>query len=110
MRQPTPKPKPLPTPQPTALAHNPTEEEFAYWCESPITQWVAKAFGIMAETQTVAWTALMRERTPDASLLLLQKVEYQVRADAYSAFLETQYMDYLKTNDPKEWEEKYGKA
>lgn len=106
MRKPVSQPKPLPTPQPTTLRHNPTADEFAMWCQHPVTEWVAKAYAIGVDANTASWTAMMNnDATPDD--LLRAKIEFQTRADAYSAFLQSTHANYLSTNDPKEYRELY---
>lgn len=107
MRQPQPIPKRLPAPIPTDARHSPTADEFEMWTQHPVTRWVAKAYGAGVDANVLAWADLLSQ-TKTAEELMLARIELQTRSDAYAAFLQTTYADYLKTNDPKEWIETYG--
>lgn len=71
----------------------PTKEEFIVWCESPVTQFVALAWKIGADGQKEVWTQLSWE-SGEANPTTL--IELRTREDAYKAFLESNYEDYLK--------------
>lgn len=98
----TPKspPPPNPTPKPNYAASVPDREDFAAWCEHPVTRFVAEAMEAGAKAQEAEWMRLTwvdgaqdRNGVPvDTSRLLL---ELRTRSDAYRAFLETSWSDYV---------------
>lgn len=81
--------KPTPS-HPLAI---PTEDEFLIWCESPVTQFVALAYKIGFEGQKEAWLEMSWIGKDNNSEAL---IELKTREDAYKAFLECGYEDYLK--------------
>jgi hypothetical protein len=87
-------------PQPETRPIVPTEEEFAAWAEQPVTRFVAQAFALGAEIQRQAWLAASWANGEADPLKLM---ELRTRADAYRAFLETTWADYLKTVNPEAW-------
>lgn len=99
-----PRPK---TPVPANVSLVPTEEEFAVWCEHPVTRWVAAAYAKGVEANRQAWLAKswQEARTDDAAAMIAMRNELFTRADTYQAFLETSWADYLNTNNPEAWEE-----
>lgn len=98
---------PLATPKPEARL-TPTADEFAAWCEQPVTRWVAAAFAHSATAAVDEWTNLLSFGKPE-NLALAQK-ELRTRADAYLAFLQTNHARYLQILDPQAWKETYGEA
>lgn len=74
--------KPKPDPKPLV----PHPEDFAAWCEHPVTKFVAAAFVAGAAKQRDAWMSTSWSGgKADAEKL----IEFRTRADAYSAFMET---------------------
>lgn len=84
----SPRPKPeVGTPPP------PHPEDFAVWCENPVTRFVARAFLAAAEAQKAAWT----ESSWGAGKLdPIDHAALRARADAYMAFLETPLERYIE--------------
>jgi hypothetical protein len=80
-----------PKPDPKALIPHP--EDFAAWCEHPITRFMATAWQRGAELQQLAWVETSW-RKGNADPLELNTL--RTRADAYMAFLETGLNDYAK--------------
>ncbi len=80
-------------PKPDPKARVPDPEDFAVWCEHPITRFVATVWQIASEAQRDEWTALSWG-TGVADPLIL--TELRTRADAYRAFLETGLEQYAK--------------
>ncbi len=83
----------------------PTEEEFAIWCDHPVTQWVAAAHKDMADRNRVAWIEVSwtSDATVDPDQLLILREQHFCRADAYMALLQSDYLDYLNINNLEEW-------
>ena len=71
----------------------PTKDEFIVWCESPVTQFVALAYKIGAEAQKEDWL-IKSWNGGDSNPMEL--IRCKTREDAYQAFLEADYDDYLK--------------
>lgn len=88
-----PKPEPGPVPKPDFSANAPHPEDFAAWCEHPVTRFVAAAFLSAAKKQQEAWIA-GSWLTGEAPPMLLN--ELRTRADAYNAFLETGLSRYVE--------------
>lgn len=86
-----------PTPKADAQAQVPHPEDFAAWCEHPVTRFVAAAWMHAAQAQCEAWMAASwSQGVADPAKL----IELRTRADAYSAFTETgldQYAALLET-------------
>ena len=110
MAQPMPRPDAPPsfetvTPQPTRSMVVPTPEEYAAWASHPVTEWVARCYAQMAEAQQAAWLTnswQASSRTPeDVRLLADMLIELRTRADAYRAFIETNWRDYVRASRPK---------
>ena len=77
----------------------PDPEEFAAWRDHPVTQWVAQAYGKMAEIQRQAWVEATwdaGEHLPEAAL-----VELRTRADAYRSMAECDYSDLVSIHEPE---------
>lgn len=71
----------------------PSDEEFAAWCEHPVTRFVAACHAKAAEQQREAWSsASWGNGHADPNAL----IELRTRADAYMAFLETPLEAYVK--------------
>lgn len=69
----------------------PDPEDFAQWCEHPMTRFVATAFAAAAEAQRRAWLARSWEHgEADQNKL----TELRTRADAYLALLQTPLSAY----------------
>ena len=65
-----------------------TEEEFEAWCEHPVTRFVAAAYQQAAEEQREGWLrASWDGGEADPKTLVMLKT----RADAYRAFVETDW-------------------
>jgi len=80
-----------PKPDPKALIPHP--EDFAAWCEHPVTRFVASVWAKAALKQRDAWTEMSWESGQVDPIAL---TELRTRADAYRAFLETGLDDYAK--------------
>lgn len=74
--------------------HTPTEDEFAAWCEHPVTRFVAAGWERAADLQVDAWSDAFLSAPPDTDLNT-KRLELVTRADAYMAFLETTLSDYV---------------
>ena len=74
----------------------PSPEDFAAWCDHPVTRFVATAFRDAALVQKQAWTdASWKAGKADA----LQLAELRTRADAYNAMFQTtlpQFAEFIK--------------
>ena len=71
----------------------PTRDEFVVWCESPVTQFVALAYKIGADLQKEDWI----KKTWDGGCVdPMELAKNKTREDAYNAFLQAAYEDYLK--------------
>ena len=78
-------------PKPDPKATSPSPEDWAQWCEHPITRFVALAWEAAALKQRDEWvTNSWNSGEPDQLVL----IELRARADAYMAFLETGLDDY----------------
>lgn len=92
-RLPQPDRGPTPSPQPPT-AVGPTAEEFEEWCENPVTRFVAHAYRIGADACALKWSqSSWTAGQCDPALL----AELRTRADAYEAFLHTNWSDYAAT-------------
>lgn len=78
-------------PKPDLSGHEPTADEFAAWCEHPVTRFVAKAYEAAAEKQREEW---IKVSWGGGKMDPLLHTELRTRADAYMAFLETGIDDY----------------
>lgn len=76
----------------------PTEDEFLVWCESKVTQFVALAHKVGSEAQKEAWMQMSWNEGVVSNDAL---IELRTREDAYKAFLECGYLDYLKLVEQK---------
>jgi hypothetical protein len=80
------EPKAPALPKPDFNAKPPHPEDFAAWCEHPVTRFVAACYVKSAQKQGEHWLeASWGAGNPDAALL----TELRARADAYNAFTET---------------------
>lgn len=86
------------TPTPGHPLAIPTKDEFIIWCESGVTQFVALAYKIGAELQKEDWIKRSWEGGQSDPLSLMQ---CKTRQDAYLAFLQANYEDYLKIVNEK---------
>lgn len=100
--------QPLSVPKPHVVNHSPTADEFASWCEHPVTRWVASAYEAGIQANIAAWRGMLDGGKTET--LAMDRIELRTRADAYRAFLETNHADYLRLIDPKEWMKTYGEA
>lgn len=82
--------KPTPAKVPFEL---PTKEEFQVWCEHPCTSFVALAYRIYGELQKEDWIKTSWETGLVDPIKL---AECKAREDAYNAFIECGYEQYLK--------------
>lgn len=73
--------------------HVPQPEEFAAWCEHPVTRYVAAAHAAAAELQRHQWLKMSWSAEP---LNEVARAELRARADAYRAFYETDLQHYMK--------------
>jgi hypothetical protein len=97
---------PRKAPVPGNIALVPTVDEFATWCEHPVTRWVAAAYAASAEQNKQQWlAATWNDDLVPPEKLALMRVEYFTRADAYKSFLATAWEDYLHTNNFEAWNE-----
>jgi len=80
-------------PKPDRLAVTPHAEDFAAWCEHPVTRFVAGAFEQSAHAQRDAWTEMSWRA---GQLDPIKHAELRARADAYMAFLETGLERYVE--------------
>jgi hypothetical protein len=71
----------------------PDDEEFAAWCQHPVTRFVALAHQTAAEQLKAQWTTLSWRSEP--TLDPIHHATLYARADAYSAFLEASLQNYL---------------
>jgi hypothetical protein len=97
----------LPTPTPTDVRHNPSADEFALWCAHPVTRWVAKAYALGIAANERLWESALRDGSPTAEHLNMLRKEIHTRVDAYEAFLQSTYANYLATVDPETFKENY---
>ena len=79
----------------------PTEEEFRAWQDHPVTQFVAEAYRIKAEAQRAAWGRMLDYPATSPQALQSERDVLKTREDAYNAFLETTFADYLAVVDPQ---------
>ena len=79
------------TPKPDRHAKPPTAEEFAVWCELPVTRWVAARYEAQALACREAWT---RESWDGGAANPEKLAELRVRADCYMAFMQTNWNRY----------------
>jgi hypothetical protein len=86
-------------PQPNwpSVGNTPTEDEFATWCEDPVTRFVTTAFLRMAEEQRRAWEAASWLGGEANEKLL---IELRTRADAYAAIYQTTWEQYVGAIKP----------
>lgn len=73
----------------------PSDEEFAQWCENPVTMFVATAFKKMAEDEKQRWLDAVWHAptaTPDVNRLLS---EAKVRSEAYKIFITAKKEHYV---------------
>lgn len=70
----------------------PTQEEFFVWCENPVTQFVALAWKTAGELQKEDW---IKKSWEGGNADPVELVKCKVREDAYLAFLQSGYEDYL---------------
>ena len=80
----------VPLPDPNCAI--PDDEDFAQWCEHPITRFVASAYQRAAEKQREEWMQISWEQNRTDPLLL---TELRTREDAYNAFLQTVKEGYV---------------
>ena len=69
----------------------PTKDEFIIWCQSPVTQFVARAYETAAVLQKEDWLQKSWEGGQSDPLSL---AICKTREDAYLAFLQTGFEDY----------------
>ena len=92
----------LATPKPESRLI-PTEEEFAAWCEHPVTRFVAASHANKAEDCKKEWVGRSwRDGVADQVIL----AELRARADTFSAFVEASWFDHLRSVDFETWREK----
>lgn len=91
MTKPKSEPKAPPLPRPDFQAKAPHPEDFAAWCEHPVTRFVAAAYATSAKKQAEAWMAASWTCGEANPLLLM---ELRSRADAYNTLLETPLEQY----------------
>ena len=85
-----------PLPRPDQNQYVPHAEDFAAWCENPVTRFVARAFERAANKQREAWT----EETWVTGVAEPESLAvYRARADAYMAFLETGLERYVELTE-----------
>ncbi len=87
-----PRPAPPPLPKPDHNQAHPHPEDFAAWCEHPVTRFVARAFEAAAIKQRETWVDNSWTGGEAEPELLL---ELRTRADAYMAFMETGRDEYV---------------
>lgn len=87
------------TPKPYHGPITPTAEEFAAWCEQPVTRWVAACYSDWAENMRQTW---LRDSWDSGSATPELLLELRVRADCYRAFLETDHERYTHVAATKE--------
>lgn len=80
-------------PKPQIRPEIPHPEDWAAWCEHPVTRFVATAHKLCAELQRDEWTRVSWTGGHADPLAL---TELRTRADAYMAFLETTLETYAK--------------
>lgn len=83
---------PGPVPKPDLNSPIPHPEDFAAWCEHPVTRFVAAAWAHAAQAQCEAW---MRESWQTGLADLNKLIELKTRADAYNAFMEAGLEQYV---------------
>lgn len=79
-------------PRPDYGANSPDPEDFAAWCEHPVTRFVAAAMARAAERQRDEWT---RQSWGQGACDPIELNTLRTRADAYMAFLETGLREYV---------------
>lgn len=79
-------------PKPDLTSAPPHPEDFAAWCEHPVTRFVAAAWAHAAQAQCEAW---MRESWGTGNADPLALLELRTRADAYTAFMEAGLEQYV---------------
>lgn len=85
-------------PKPQARPEIPHPEDWAAWCEHPVTRFVASAHKRAAELQRDDWLA--RTWNPQGLADQEKLIECRARADAYMALLETpleRYAELIET-------------
>lgn len=89
------------TPKPDARIL-PTQEEFDSWTLHPVSRFVAQSYANQAKKCRDQWTALFNSRLVpvdlDAQRRLLSSQE-----ECFRAFLESEYLDHLRSVDPESW-------
>lgn len=76
----------------------PTDDEFADWCQNPVTRYVAKAFKVMAEDEKTRWvnnTWNAPVSTPDVERTL---ATVKATVQAYEVFINAKKEHYVRTN------------
>lgn len=88
------EPEPFSTvPKPDFDRSAPSPEDFAAWCDHPVTRFVAAVYLNAAHDCRVAWDqSSWVEGGGDPELL----AELRVRADCYNAFAQTTLENYLE--------------
>jgi hypothetical protein len=95
---PTP-PAPPPRPLINWRGEPPTEDEFATWCEDPVTRFVATAYMHKAQQQRVLWESTSWGQGAGSPELL---IELRTRADAFAAVYQSTWSDYAAAfKDPR---------
>lgn len=82
--------KPTPAKVPFEL---PTKEEFIVWSENPVTSFVALAYRIYGELQKEDW---IKSSWDGGIVDPIKLTGCKAREDAYRAFIECTYEDYVK--------------
>lgn len=80
----------LPSPAPD---YRPTGDEWAAWCQHPVTRFVAAGHQTAADAQRDEWDRMSWSLIPLNEVL---RATLMARADAYSAFNETSLEGYVK--------------
>lgn len=83
----------LPRPDPRL---EPTQDEFDEWCLHPVTRWIAAAHDQMVQEVQKQWIeeSWTNHTAQDAEMLLRRRQSLFARADAYAAFLQTEWSRY----------------
>lgn len=74
------------TPKPDPRALTPHPDDWAAWCEHPVTRFVATSYANAAAAQRDAW---MSTSWGGGQCDPVALIKYRERGDAYMAFLET---------------------
>lgn len=80
----------------------PTQDEFDSWTLHPVSQFVAAAYAAKAKECQERWAALFRSNLIPTDLDTQRKI-LSTQEECFRAFLESDYLDFLKPANPEAW-------